>query len=197
MFPSILPNWHPILVHFTIGLFGASILFYLLSLPRSDHRRTFRMAGRLNLWFGLLFTTGTLLTGWYAYNTVPHDAASHEVMTTHRNLALLTAAAFAALTMWSFWFAIHRRRESGVFVLLLCLAGAPLAVTGFYGGELVYRHGVGVLSLPDPDDHHHGDAGHDHHGDGSPEDAHTHAGDEAHDDASPSEDADDHRHDQN
>lgn len=174
--PEIIPNWHPILVHFTIGLFGASALFYLLTLPRSSHGKAFRVAGRLNLWLGMVMTVGTLLTGWYAYNTVPHDGASHEVMTTHRNIALFTALVFAGLTAWSLRQAIFGRREPRVFVLAVALATAPLAVTGFYGGELVYRHGVGVLSLPDADDHHHHGA-HDHGGDHRPEE-HEHEGDE-------------------
>lgn len=37
------------------------------------------------------YTIGTVLAGWYAYNTVPHTALSHAAMTDHRNWALSTA----------------------------------------------------------------------------------------------------------
>ncbi len=52
------------------------------------------------------------------------------------------------------------------------MAAALLAVTAYKGGELVYRHGLGVLSLPEthegapgpPHGHHHGGEPHDHGG---------------------------------
>jgi uncharacterized membrane protein len=28
---EIIPNWHPLLVHFTVGLLSTSVLFYLAS----------------------------------------------------------------------------------------------------------------------------------------------------------------------
>ena len=159
-----LPNWHPIFVHFTVALFSVAALLFLVARfsPPGAFGRTARQAARVNLVLGVLFTVGTLLTGWYAYNTVPHDAASHEVMTTHRNWALIAAAAFAVVTGWCVRIWLANRREGNAFVLVVVLASVPLVMAGHYGGELVYGHGVGVQQLPDTDGHAHNGDGHDH-----------------------------------
>ena len=49
---------------------------------------------------------------------------------------------------WSAW--RHRRvPEPGLgFAALLVIGLGLLGVTGWHGGELVYRHGLGVMSLP-------------------------------------------------
>ncbi len=166
-----LPNWHPIFVHFTVALFFVAVLLYLVSSfsPAGTFARTLRLVARVNLMLGVLFTIGTLLSGWYAYNTVPHDSASHVTMATHRNWALIAAAAFALLALWAARYWRNGQREGPAFVLAAAIAAVPLAVAGHYGGELVYGHGVGVQSLPDTD-------GHDHHGDD-----HGHADDDDHD----------------
>ena len=177
-----LPNWHPIFVHFTVALLSVAVLLFLVVRfsPPGAFGRTLRMAARVNLLLGALFTIGTLLTGWYAYNTVPHDAASHEVMTTHRNWALAAAAAFALVTAWCVRIWLANRREGNVFVLVTVLAAVPLVMAGHYGGELVYGHGVGVQQLPDTDGHTHN--GDDHgHGDDHHEDDHSGADDHGHD----------------
>lgn len=48
-----------------------------------------------------------------------------------------------------------------MFIGLLLAAGVLLASTAWHGGELVYRHGLGVMSLPQPEgeghDHEHTD----------------------------------------
>jgi hypothetical protein len=44
-------------------------------------------------------------------------------------------------------------------LILLLLLSQAIAVTGWLGGELVYRHGIGVLSMPSSG------TGHAHHGD--------------------------------
>lgn len=142
---EIIPNWHPIFVHFTIGLLGISALFYLAGVVlKKEH---LLQVARWNLWIGALITIGTVLAGWYAYNTVNHDGHSHTAMTNHRNWALPTAAAFILLALWSF---IRRTKEpAALFMICLLLATAALGVTGYKGGELVYRHGMGVM-FPSP-----------------------------------------------
>ncbi|MCC5859800.1 MAG: DUF2231 domain-containing protein [Ectothiorhodospiraceae bacterium] len=163
--PEIIPNWHPMFVHFTLGLLAVSAMLYAAAFAAGSHPSagTLRLVARANLYLGVLFTIGTVLTGWYAYNTVPHDGPSHQVMTIHRNWALFTATVFALLAIAALILRQRGRTEGPAFTLLVVLAAAPLTVTGFYGGELVYRHGVGVLSLPDTDGHtHNHDHGHDH-----------------------------------
>ncbi len=143
---EIIPNWHPIFVHFTIALLSISALFYLAGLIlRKSH---FLLVARWNLWVGAATTFVTVLAGFDAYNTVAHDEPSHAAMTDHKNWALVTAAMFGLLALWS---VTKHRGASNVgvgFVVLIITASGLLAVTGFKGGEAVYRYGLGVMSLP-------------------------------------------------
>ena len=85
-------------------------------------------------------------------------------MTIHLRWAVATALVFLAAggVAWS-----ERRKPAGAgLVLLVLLAGGSgaLAVTGWLGGENVYRYGLGVMALPKSGDHVHPGGGD--HGDG-------------------------------
>ncbi len=149
---DIIPNWHPIFVHFTIGLLAAGAVMFVASALVPAHRwsETALKAAHVNLWAGAGIAIATVLAGFYAYDTVAHDGPSHAAMTDHRNWALPTAALWIGLALWS-GYAVRKSgwRRGWVFVLLIVSAASALAVTGFKGGEAVYRHGIGVMSLPE------------------------------------------------
>lgn len=160
---EIIPNWHPVFVHFTIGLLSVSALLYLAgSLLKKEN---LLIAARWNLWIGTFITVGTVFAGFYAYNTVAHDAPSHLAMTDHKNWALFTVGTFLLLALWSLWKHRGAKIISPVFVGLLLLASSLLAVTGYKGGEIVYRHGIGVMRMPEI----HDDGGHGSHSHGDHE----------------------------
>ncbi len=164
---EIIPNWHPIFVHFTIGLLSISAILYLAGFILKNHEigSNFTIIGRWNLWLGAFFTLGTVAAGFYAYNTVAHDAPSHAAMTDHKNWALITAAVFWVLALWAFWKQRGAKVVSALFVIIMLASSGLVAVTGYKGGEAVYRYGLGVMSLPKSagghDDHEHSGAGHD------------------------------------
>jgi len=152
---EIIPNWHPILVHFAVALLFLSVVLHgFTHLPfTATLRSEWRTVAQWALWLGALFVIPTAMTGWLAYNSVDHDDISHAVMTTHRNWALITASLFVVLAMWSVWQRLAKREPGGklgtaVFLVALLTAVGPLGITAWYGGELVYRHGLGVKSLP-------------------------------------------------
>ena len=148
---NIIPNWHPVLVHFTIGLLTTSVVFYVLSVfsPVGETlKNNWRIFARWCLWIGMGITLATLVAGYLAYNSVDHDTPSHEAMTEHRNWAFATAAGFAILTLWSVWNRIKQQLPGLFFVIFALINGALLASTGWHGGEAVYRYGLGVMSLP-------------------------------------------------
>lgn len=169
---EIIPNWHPIFVHFTVGLLSISALFYLAGLVL--RKPNFLIVARWNLWVGGAITVATVLAGFYAYGTVAHDAPSHAVMTDHKNWALVTAFIFAGLSGWSL--AKHRgaKSVSSGFVVLILLATTLLGITGFKGGEVVYRHGTGVMRMPEVS----GDGAHDSHSHGENATEESHSGEE-------------------
>lgn len=163
--PEIIPNWHPIFVHFTIALLGISVALFIISLiiPRTHACYTSCITvARWNLWMGALITVGTLCMGWIAYNSVAHDAPSHAAMTDHKNWAFVASGLFIILALWAF---IQRsvKSPSILFIAAMLVSGGVLATTGFKGGEAVYRFGLGVMSLPqstgDGHNHSHGGEG--------------------------------------
>ncbi len=157
---EIVPNWHPIFVHFTIALLSISAVFYLAGLVLK--REHLLVVARWNLWIGAVATIGTVLAGWYAYNTVTHDGPSHAAMTDHRNWALVTASVFILLALWTFWKQRGAKTVSSTFVVVMLFAAGLLAITGYKGGEVVYRHGLGVMRMPVVE----GDGGHGSHSHG-------------------------------
>lgn len=164
---EIVPNWHPLFVHFSVGLLiTAAIIHVLVLVVSADHKRTLTTVANWNLWLGVAFTVLTVIAGWFAFNSVNHDTASHIVMLTHRKWAIATFITFILLVAWSLMRAKKQLIIAGPIVAAVVLASAMLLVTAWYGGELVYRHGLGVMSLPQKSDHSHADgSAHDHGGD--------------------------------
>lgn len=152
---EIIPNWHPIFVHFSVALLTLSVVFHLLERLTFVRglRAELQVVARWLLWLGTAFAVVTAATGWLAYNSVAHDDASHAAMTDHRNWALTTLGVFAILALWSLWAWLRKREPvkgaaAFVFLTVLVAGGGLLAGTAWRGGELVYRHGLGVMSLP-------------------------------------------------
>jgi len=147
---EILPNWHPVFVHFTIALLSMSVVFFLIQafLPEK-HRWQVPVStlSKANLWLGTGFAIITAIAGWFAYNSVSHDTPSHAAMTDHRNWALATLAVFIILAFWSALFR-HQKKAPTLFVIAILIAGGLLASTGWHGAEAVYRYGLGVMSIP-------------------------------------------------
>ena len=175
---EIIPNWHPMLVNFTVTLLIITGVLQLINwLSRSDSERTTILV--VQKWMVLvssLSVIATVATGLYAYYTVAHDTPSHVAMTNHRNWALTTTAIFLAGAV--LYFALPRLRQTlagTCFVAALVL----VSITGYKGGELVYRHGLGVMSLPQVTDKGH-DHGHEH--DNDHDDEHDDDHDNDHDD---------------
>ncbi len=161
---DIIPNWHPIFVHFAVALLSLAVgLFVVAPFVKSPLQEQWMIVARWSLWFGALAAIVTGLTGLYAYNTVAHDAPSHEAMTEHRNWAIATIVVFLSLTAWHIAKVRHSKKPAAVFVLCMVLGGGLLASTAWHGGEAVYRFGLGVMSLPKSEGeghaHSHGDGG--------------------------------------
>jgi uncharacterized membrane protein len=173
---EIIPNWHPMLVHVTVGMLTTSVLFHIASfLVDSDFKlkRQWLYVGNWTLWIGCFFILITIMAGWYAFMTVNHDSMSHTAMIHHRNWAIPASLLFLALGVVALRSVKKNRPPHALFVASLFVGFLMLITTGWLGAEVVYRHGVGVMSLPNSDveesmpseishesSHHHGDHAH-------------------------------------
>lgn len=148
--PEIFPNLHPFAVHFPIALIGVSVIFHFFAMLFRHHAWSSPLAaaGHWAFWVGAFAATVAALTGWFASNSVNHDEAGHVAMLLHRSWALATLAAAIFLAGWDIWRSKGDRIMPLWFLLPLGLVGAMVMTTGWLGSELVYRHGLGVIALP-------------------------------------------------
>jgi len=176
---EIIPNWHPVFVHFPITFTTASVFFFVTARLFKDKPWATQSltTGRWMLWAAAIFACIAAVFGWLAYNSVEHDEAGHLAMTTHAYWALsaLFILIFLAVLDVRSW--RTDTKLSYGFLILLVVTWSVVVSTAWHGGELVYRHGLGVMSLPEPEGQ-----GHSHeHGEG-------HVGMPAHDEVAPHED---------
>ncbi|HFE39646.1 MAG TPA: DUF2231 domain-containing protein [Gammaproteobacteria bacterium] len=165
--PEIIPNLHPIFVHFTVALLFLSVgLFVVARFVNPQLKEQWLIVARWALWFGAGITLITGLAGLYAYNTVAHDTPSHAAMTDHRNWAVVTIILFTILAGWSILWTRKKKPLGAAFIVFMLIAGGVLASTAWRGGEVVYRYGLGVMSLPKSEgeghSHSHAGGGHSH-----------------------------------
>jgi len=179
----LIPNWHPLLVHFTVALVTMSAVFFILSKMIKDKSDTFALVGKWLLWVGAGITVLTVFAGIDAYNSVAHDDVAHKVMKVHRTWALITGAAIVLVAVWVWK---SKTVSMAIVAASLVLAGM-VGATGYLGAELVYRHGLGVMRLPETSGEGHAHEGVDDHDHDTvaaakPEEDHKHAEGEGHGD---------------
>ncbi len=158
---QIIPNYHPIVVHFPIALTIIAFLLSIAAYARRSHPVSTHLAaaGHFTLWLAALSAAAAVLFGWLAFNSVNHDDAGHAAMLLHRSWAIPTAVGLILLASWDAWKYRINELISVPMLFLLFLLSQAIAVTGWLGSEVVYRHGIGVLSIPSSEG-----AGHGHHG---------------------------------
>lgn len=134
---------HPVFVHFPVALLTVSFAFELLSLARRSEEFS-----RFAWWLHMLGTAGVLLsvaTGLAARAGSMLPPAAIPTAENHEQLALLVAATMSVLVMWR----IGTRTTLPARGRWAYIAGFGVGVVlmwvgAWYGGELVYRYGVGI-----------------------------------------------------
>ena len=151
---EIIPNFHPVVVHFPIVLTMVAFALALLSNLLKSHRLAsyWSAASHLALWAAALSAVMAVIFGWLAYNSVNHDDAGHVAMGIHRVWAVSTAGLLILLVLWDIKKHLLTTIFPFYFVILLGVASASVGATAWLGGEVVFRHGIGVLSLPEEED---------------------------------------------
>ena len=158
---EIIPNFHPVVVHFPIAL--TIVAFATALASQLFKKRVFAnqlaTVSHYLLWLAAATALVSVAFGWLAYNSVNHDDAGHAAMTVHKFWAFITATVLVLLALFDF-----KKHQSNTvmpvyFVCLLVLASALVGGTAWLGGEVVYRHGIGVMSIPAQQPTEHGSEG--------------------------------------
>ena len=139
-------------VHFPLALTLASSVLLLAArlLRRHDLAATLAVVGTWNLCLGAAVAVIALGTGLAAVLNLDVSAAARESISTHAKWAIFTTLALVLLAVWRGAGTDSRSRPTWVFVIVLSAASAALIVTGYRGGQNVYRFGVGVETAVRP-----------------------------------------------
>jgi uncharacterized membrane protein len=142
----VLPGWHPMVVHFPLALIVTAALLLLAARCLRDerHAATLATVGTWNLCIGAAASLLALATGVAALVDLNVGAAAHQAISTHLKWAIFSTLALVLLAVWRGAGSAQESRPSSVFLAVLLAATAALVVTGYRGGQNVYRYGIGV-----------------------------------------------------
>jgi len=143
---TLLPGWHPIVVHFPLALVVTStLLLSAARLLRHEQRAaTLATVGTWNLCLGALAALIALGSGLAAVIDLHVGVAAHQAISTHVKWAIFTTLALVLLAVWRGAGNTPQSRPSWIFMIVLLAATAALIETGYRGGQNVYRYGIGV-----------------------------------------------------
>ncbi|MCF7817982.1 MAG: hypothetical protein K9M54_08880 [Kiritimatiellales bacterium] len=140
-----LTHIHPMIVHFPIALLLVGFMSDLIGLVTK--KEFFNNSGFYLLILGMLGVEAAFLSGDYAGGGMPETGAMGQALEIHASAAELTlwlmvGTAFVRIG------AVLLKKYKGVVkavAMLLFLVGVlSIARTGYYGGELVFKHAAGV-----------------------------------------------------
>ena len=129
---------HPLLVHFPMALLFSGALFQLFG--RLQGEDVILEAGAFNIQFGFWTVPVVMIVGGLAIPDLEVNDLADYFLASH------ICYAFGTLFIFAAYLAIQQFRgklwAEAVHYLLLIVGVITVFLTGFYGGELVYRFGV-------------------------------------------------------
>lgn len=140
-----LTHLHPMIVHFPIALLIVGFLFEIAG--AITKRESFTQTAFYLIILGALGVIAAFITGDQAGSGITEEGALKQALENHEDAATLTiwivsiAAAFRiALVLLKKFKGVLKM----VSLALFLIAVLAIARTGYYGGELVYKHAAGV-----------------------------------------------------
>lgn len=140
-----IPQWHAALNDFPVALLVLSVAFDLLA--SGPRREALHTAGYWTL--VLAAATGLLagVSGLVAEEGVEQTAAAHRLVETHEVIGIGLVVVLIALAAWRIW----RRNgfsapEQQSYIVAALVAALVILWTSHIGGNLVFRHAVGIPS---------------------------------------------------
>jgi len=131
---------HPMLIALPLGLFITAVIFDALYLWRGN--TTFAVAAYWNIVVGIIGGLLAAIFGLIDWLAIPQGTRAKRVGLVHGGLNVVVVLLFA-LALWGRSDAVDPLLTPGLFAVEV-IALAIGAVSGWLGGELVDRLGVGV-----------------------------------------------------
>jgi uncharacterized membrane protein len=143
-----LHEWHPIAVHFPLALnVTAALALAAARMPMFErHRTTLALLGTWNLVLGAIGVLLAFGTGLAAVADLDLDRVAKAAVGSHVKWAVFSGVALLLLAVWRGAGNAADSRPSRLFLVVLWASTAALIVTGYRGGQNVYRFGVGVAA---------------------------------------------------
>ena len=139
-------------VHFPLALVVTAAFALLAArvLPWERCRAALATVGTWNLCLGAAAALFALATGLAATVHLQVGPAAHQAISLHFRWAAFTTLALVLLAVWRGAGSAPESRPTWLFIVVLSAATASLIMTGYRGGQNVYRYAVGVQSSADP-----------------------------------------------
>lgn len=148
--PEWAPNFHPLIVHFPIGILFVASLFDLVGLAMRNLDFPRRAAMMLYVLGGLAITAA-YFTGRAAADSIFLLTEANALLTEHADLGSYTFyffAAFAVIRLITFFAGLERVFLVRLIQTVVGIGGlALLTITATHGAEMVFKHGVGVEAI--------------------------------------------------
>lgn len=144
------PHWHPIAVHFPLALVvtGAFALSAARLKVLERHAATLAIVGTWDLCLGAMAALFAVATGLAAVIQLKVGPAARLAISLHVKWAIFATIGLLLLAAWRGAGTAQDSRPSRFFLGVLWAVTAALIVTGYRGGQNVYRYGVGVATEP-------------------------------------------------
>ncbi len=143
-------HFHAMIIHFPIALLLAGFFSEILGLITK--KEFFKNASAFLLLLGALGAIAAYVSGNLAGNGI-EEGPLKEPLELHELAATVTiwlAIVTALLRVLVFYFKYNRPWVNWAFIILFTTLAGSVTTTGYFGGQLVYKHAAGVqLALPD------------------------------------------------
>lgn len=149
-----LEHIHPMIVHFPIALALLALAFDLwwVIFRRGTEAPLIRLrTGTVVLTLGALAAILAYMFGDMAYDIAREKGVAEAVLETHEGMGTATAILFvvAALLRLFLWWKRLDEKPAGIAVAILAsvVVVVMVVITAYFGGALVYDHGVNVGAM--------------------------------------------------
>ena len=146
---EFLAELHPRIIHFPIAFF---ILYFLFETTGIILKKEYLLKSAfIVLILGVFFSLLSVLTGNQAHEVVKQiqiDAALYnDLIEQHELFATITLWYFVAVLVFRTYLLVKKKfvnRIQYTFIILGLIGSLLIFLTGTYGGELVFKYGIGT-----------------------------------------------------